>query len=123
MDSGGPLHEPPRPGEEPLQASHDRGRPRDALAPAAHVEVEHGVVGVALAQRAEVRGLQPGLEGVGGPHGRRPDPTLATAGNSWPPVTRCGSTSSANAARALSCAAGLSALTAAPDRTLPARRP
>ena len=82
MEGRGPLHEPARPGEEPLQAGHDRGRPGDALAPAAHVEVEHRVVGIALAQRAEAPGLQPGPQGVGDAHGRRPEPTFATAGSS-----------------------------------------
>ena len=82
MDGRGPLDEPAGPGEERLQASHDRGRPGDALAPAADVEVELRVVGIALAQRAEVAGLQTGPQGVGGAHGRRPEPTFATAGSS-----------------------------------------
>ena len=60
MQRDGPLHEPARPREERLEAGHDRGRPGDALAPAAHVEVEQRVVGIALAQRAEAPRLQPG---------------------------------------------------------------
>ena len=82
MDGGGPLHEPARPWEERLQASHDRGRPGNALTPAADVEIEHRVVGVALAERAEVTGLQPRPQGVDDAHGRRPEPTFATAGSS-----------------------------------------
>ena len=82
MDVRGPLDEPAGPGEERLQASHDRGRALETLAPAADVEVELRVVGVALAQRAEVAGLQTGPQGVGGAHGRRPEPTFATAGSS-----------------------------------------
>ena len=82
MERRGPLHQPARTKEERLQAGHDRGRPGDALAPAAHVEVEHRIVGIALAQRGEVPGLQRGPQGFCDAHGRRPEPTFATAGSS-----------------------------------------
>jgi hypothetical protein len=82
MERRGPLHQPARTKEEPLQAGHHRGRPGDALAPAAHVQVEHRLVAIALAQRAKVAGLQPGPQRVGDAHGRRPEPTFATAGSS-----------------------------------------
>jgi hypothetical protein len=82
MERGGPLHEPARPGEELREAGRDRGRPGDALAAAAHVEVEHRVVGVALTQPGEVPGFEPGPQGVRDAHGRRAEPTFATAGSS-----------------------------------------
>jgi hypothetical protein len=82
MEGHGPLHEPARAGEEPLQPGHDRGRSDDPLAAAAQVEVEHRVVGVALAQGGEAPALQTGPQGVHSAHGRRPEPSFATAGSS-----------------------------------------